>query len=175
MSSPLLSAAVGLLLWATALALAWHRISVRRRLPTALLWPGFVAVLPVAFVLRGTFGEASAALPAMILLAGMPVGRPGRVLLGSLVAAALALYASALGILAADFYALGYAPSWGVVVIAAVALAAYRWLPVLAWAWLAGLGLSAAGLHPSPNLFDALIDVPSALIAARLALRRAGA
>ena len=172
MSSPLVAAAVGLLLWVAPLAIAWHRIGIRRHLPAALRWPGFVAVLPLAFVLRGAFGEASAALPAMILLAASPLGRPGRLFLGVLVAAALALYASALGFFATDFYSVGYAPSWGVAVVAAAALAAYRWLPALAWAWLAGLGLSAAGLHPSPNLFDALIDLPSVLIAARLVLRR---
>lgn len=172
MTAPLVAAAVGLLLWVAALAIAWHRVGQRRRLPQALRWPGFVAVLPLAFVLRGAFGEASAALPALVLLTGTPIARPGRRLLLALAGAALALYASALGFLDADLYAVGYAPSWSIVLVAAVVLAAFHWLPTLGWAWLAGLGLAAAGLHPSPNLFDALIDVPAILLATRLALRR---
>lgn len=172
MSSGFAAPLVGIVLWAAPLAIAWVLIGRRRQLPPALLWPGLVAVLPIAFMLRGAFGEASVALPAMTLLAATPLRPPGRRLLGILIGAALGLYASALGFLEADFYAFGYAPAWGIGWVAAAALAAYRWLPVLAWSWLAGLGLFASGLHPSPNLFDALIDVPSVLIAMRLALRR---
>lgn len=174
MSSPLAAAVVGLGLWGAAIALAWHAYAARRRLPGGLYWPGFLAALPAAFVLRGLFGEASAALPALAYLvaAGGALAPAGRRLLGALVFSALALYLSALGLLESDLYAVAYSPGWLSALAAGAALAAYAWVPPLGWAWLLGLGLSAAGLHPSPNLFDALVDVPSVFAAALLAARR---
>lgn len=172
--TPLLSSIVSLLLWMAALGVAWHHIARRRRLPSALRWPGLLATIPAAFVLRGLLGEASAALPVLAWYAtGAPaIGRAGKVLLAAVAGAALALYVSALGLLQTDLYAAGYAPGGLMVPAALIVLLAYRVLPGLAWAWLGGIALFASGLHPSPNLFDALIDVPAALLAIHVAGRR---
>ena len=167
MISALLSQGLSLLLWTVALGLVWWHLGRRRRLPVALWIPGFVATLPVAFVLRGLLGEASFALPALACCATapMPPGRPARFLVAALTAVALALYASALGFLEVDLYALGYRPGIGLAVVALAMLGAYRWLPILAWCWLAGIALYAAQLHPSPNLWDTLLCLPSVLLA----------
>jgi hypothetical protein len=172
--SPLLNSIVSLLLWMGALGIAWHHVARRRRLPSVLRWPGFLATVPAAFVLRGLLGEASAALPALAWYAtmGVPVSRSGRIVLAALTVSALALYASALGLLQADLYAAGYAPGGLMAPIGIVVLLAYRILSGLAWSWLAGIALFATGLHPSPNLIDALIDVPAVLCAMAVVARR---
>ena len=164
---------VGFALWLAALAAFWHAYAGRRKLPPALIAPGYLALLPLAFLLRGMLGDASLALPALCHLAGggAPMTRKGRLLLGFLAIVTLALAVSALGLIATDLYASGYAPGLLVVIVACGVAAAYRWLPVLGWSWLLGLGLSAAGLHPSPNLWDALVDLPSLVLAAVILVR----
>ena len=164
---------VGFALWLAALAAFWHAYAGRRKLPLALIAPGYLALLPLAFLLRGILGDASLALPALCHLVGQaaPVTRNGRRLLGFMATATLALAVSVLGLIPTDLYASGYAPGMLVVIVACGVAAAYRWLPVLGWSWLLGLGLSAAGLHPSPNLWDALVDLPSLVLAAVILVR----
>jgi hypothetical protein len=173
MISSTLAQGIGLLVWTASLGLAWFAIGRRRRLPEALWIPGFVATLPIAFMLRGLLGDVSLALPAMAWYAslGAPLGSAAWRFLVALLAIAATLYASALGFLEYDLYASGYAPGLGLLLIGVAMLAAYRWMPVLAWCWLLGLGLSATRLHPSPNLWDAMIDLPTVCLAAFIVLR----
>ena len=175
MIASLLSQAVSLLLWVAALGVAWWAIGRRRQLPVALRLPGFVATLPLAFILRGLLGEASFALPVMAWYAASETvpTREARRLLVVIVASASALYASALGFLHTDVYAIGYGPSFGLAVVAAAVLAAYCWMPALGWCWLLGLALYAARLHPSPNIWDTFIDLPAVLLATYVLIRAA--
>jgi hypothetical protein len=173
MISSVLGQGVGLAVWIASLGLGWYWIGRRRTLPTALWIPGFVATLPLAFILRGLFGDVSLALPALTWYAAraMSLSLPARSLLTLMLAVAAALYWSALGFLEFDLYALGYRPGFGLLAVGAAVLAAYRWIPVLGWCWLLGLGLFAAGLHPSPNLWDSLLDVPATVLAALVVIR----
>lgn len=176
-NSTLLAQVIGLALWMLTIALAWHTLGRHRQVPGALLWPGYLATLPVAFILRGMFGEASAALPALTAYAcgrlTLPTG--GRYVLGMVIGVSLLLYASALGWFSFDLYGRGYFPTWEMTPVVALLIACYFQIPALAWAWLFGLGLLACGIHPSPNLWDVLIDLPSMLMAAWLILRRSKA
>lgn len=175
MISATIAQGVGLLLWFVALALAWGSFGLRRRLPAALIWPGLLALAPLAFVLRGMLGDPGFALPALVFYAGGPPLRAGgRGLLAALVAAALTLYASALGFIGADLYGAGYFPAAGMAAVGALLLAAYACLPALAWSWLLGLALFASGLHPSPNLWDTLVDLPSVILALAIVVRKSG-
>jgi hypothetical protein len=173
MISSLLAQGVGLSVWIASLGLGWYLVGRRRKLPSALWIPGFVATLPLAFILRGLLGDVSLALPALTWYAAgsMRLSRPARSLLASMLAVAAALYASALGFLEYDLYALGYRPAFGLIAVGAAVLAAYRWMPVLGWSWLLGLGLFAASLHPSPNLWDSLLDLPATVLAVLVVIR----
>jgi hypothetical protein len=173
MISGLLAQGIGLSVWIASLGLGWYVIGRRRKLPSALWIPGFVATLPLAFILRGLLGDVSLALPALSwYAAGMVrLARPARMLLGLLLAVAAVLYGSALGLLEYDLYASGYKPAFGLLAVGAMVLAAYRWMPVLGWCWLLGLGIFAAGLHPSPNLWDSLFDLPTTVLAALVVIR----
>jgi hypothetical protein len=103
---------IGLLIWFAALIVFWRAYSGRRKLPAALVWPGYVALLPLAFLFRGLFGESSLALPALIhLVANREAIRPAaRLLLLTTSLLAWALEISALGLVPVDLYATGYAP-----------------------------------------------------------------
>lgn len=173
MISGLLAQGIGLSLWIASLGLGWYVVGRRRKLPSALWIPGFVATLPLAFTLRGLLGDVSLALPALSWYAANRVhhSRPARTLLTLMLAFATALYGSALGFLEYDLYAAGYKPAFALLAVGAAVLAAYRWMPVLGWCWLLGLGLFAVGLHPSPNLWDSLIDLPATVLAALIVIR----
>jgi hypothetical protein len=164
---------VGLLIWFASFAVFWRAYSSCRKLPAALIWPGYVALLPLAFLIRGLFGDASLALPALSLLLakGESIRPEARRLLLVVSVFAWTLEISALGFISYDLYATGYAPGVLIFGVAGLLAAAHRYLRVLSWSWLLGLALSTAGLHPSPNLWDALIDVPSLILAAAILVR----
>lgn len=165
---------LGLALWLAALGVLWFAAERRRTGSAVRRALGWTGVVLLAFLARGLFGEASAALPAMAALAAglAPLQRYGRIVLLAVILASLALYVSALGFVTNDFYASGYFPRWNLIPLAAAAMVAFFCVPVLAWAWLVGLALFAFGLHPSPNLWDALIDLPSVLVACVVLVRR---
>jgi hypothetical protein len=84
----------------------------------------------------------------------------------------LVLYASALGFIAYDIYALGYAPQVILIWCAiSLGLAWQQGHRALAHAWLAALALYPLGVLESRNLWDAMLD-PIAMIVGGVSLLR---
>lgn len=160
---------IGVALWLAALSAAARAITPGVRI-LGLRWLIWLLVPPAAFFLRGVFGDPSFALPvlAAVSLSRSPLPRASRYLLVAVLGASLVLWASALGLVETDWYAAGYFPRWMLVAVGVLVGIAYRSMPALGWAWLLGLFCFVFEWTPSPNLWDALTDVPAALLILRL-------
>lgn len=136
---------------------------------------GFLPVDPVVTLAGFTLGVlgpssasflALAALAALRLATGAPV-RGTRTFAALLLAMGLALYPSAMGYVPYDLYREGFAGVGLPLALAGlVAVAVWRGSTALA-IWFAMIAaVIVFRLHPSANLWDAMIDVPSVVIAA---------
>lgn len=122
-------------------------------------------VLPYS---RGVMGDPSLTLTLLLLLKTLhpwwpqlraDSTRPSRKLAMLLLVLGGALYASALGWLDYDLYALGYQPQLLLLLLAAGLLLLHRRQPVLAWVGTLALLLAAwPAAHESINLWDRLFD-----------------
>lgn len=167
---------IGLAVWCVSLSIVFHagmrRVGERRARPLAvLLW---ATLVPLAFLARGLFGELSLAAPVLAfwLVRQPPLTRGGQLLVAAIALTGFVLAASGLGWIASDLYSWGYAlgtdsPALPYA-LGTLLLAGWCFARPLAWAWLLGVCLFALRLLPSPNVWDALIDFPSTLIAASL-------
>ena len=162
---------VSLTLWAIAISVLTTYLVRRNALPQFAYWIGLAATPPLAFLFRGILGEASFALPAFAMAAtGLVAAKPtGRIFFIFLAALSLTILSSALGLFKLDLYGLGYFPHWTLTLVAGLVIGAYFSFPVLGIFWMIGLVIYAVGAHPSPNIWDILMDVPSTLLAFKLA------
>ncbi|MEN9657867.1 MAG: hypothetical protein RL571_1332 [Pseudomonadota bacterium] len=163
----MIAALSGLLLWALSgaalIAAGWQK----NRL---LSISGLVILIASPWLL----GLLSAPSLAMLGLAsGLLLKHKLRPLLAAwLLLSGLVLYASALGFIAYDIYALGYAPQIILIWCAiSLSLALQQGHRALAYAWLAALALYPLGVLESRNLWDAMLD-PIAMIVGGVSLLR---
>lgn len=165
---------VGLTLWIISLGLLWSGLQRARALPSGLFIPGAIAILPLAFLFRGIFGDVSFTLPWLCALAAGWLHRPKhpRCALFFFASCGLILNLSALGLLATDLYSLGYSHFGGLVILGCLAGASGALSPSLSLTWCVGLWLMISGLTPSSNAFDLAWDVPAILLSVALLLRR---
>lgn len=172
MKLELLAMPIGLLFWIAGLGLFWLGHTRRRQTSQAIRTIGWFFVLPASFVLRGAFGEVSALFPAlMAALSLTPPPRETRALLLVYSAVTITMWVSALGLIGADIYATGYETRFAGWVTAAILFAIYFQWRLLAWAGAFGMLTFAATGYPSANLWDALVDVPSVILALGLSFR----
>lgn len=157
---------VGLALWVVSLAVLLFGLRQSRSLPSALVLPGAVAVLPLAFLFRGIFGDVSFSLPWLCALAAGVIPSPPhrRRVLFFFASCGLLLNVSALGFVELDVYSLGYSATTGTWILAGLGLAATLASPILALTWCVGLWLMLAGLTPTSNAFDLAWDMPAILL-----------
>lgn len=117
---------------------------------------------------RGILGDLSLTLPLLLLgkllqpwipaLRADSLQPPRRIAL-VLVMAGLGLYASALGWLSVDLYALGYQPQLLLLLLAFALLLLHRHHPELAWVGVLALLMAAwPAAHESINLWDRMLD-----------------
>lgn len=177
MTPSLLTQGIGICLWVATLAIAVIGYRKDHQISRRYFWAAIALTLPVAFLFRGIYGDVSLLLPAVTsMLWGKPrLTFDGRFMLIGVIIVSVILNASALGFIATDIYAIGYYPGWWTFAFGAMAITAFLYLPILAWAWLGGIFLAALELHPSLNLWDALIDIPSIVISIRLLTAKAHA
>ncbi|WP_293933529.1 hypothetical protein [Iodobacter sp.] len=163
----MIAALSGLLLWALSgaalIAAGWKK----NRL---LISSGLIVLLGSPWLL-GLFSAPSLAM--LGLAAGLLLKQKLRPLLAIwLLLSGLALYASALGFIAYDIYALGYAPQVILIWCAiSLGLAWQQGHRALAYAWLAALALYPLGILESRNLWDAMLD-PVAMLVGGVSLLR---
>lgn len=173
MIADFLAAPIGLMLWTAGLGLFWYRRCLRKNVSRAPRIGGWLLIVPVAFVLRGAFGEVGAIFPALASVSLVALAPRARRLLAVYCVVAVLLWASALGLMSVDLYAAGYEPRILAGAIAVgLAIAYFQW-PLFAWFGGIGLVLFAAVGYPSSNLWDAIFDVPSVILAIHLMVRRA--
>lgn len=182
------------LAYGLALAVVGGRIGLRSALRARAVHPRWMALagiaagaaaaavpirsVPVAGWFAGIAGDLS--ITSAVLLVAMLVGlwagdatrwlRMPTWLVAVAAGAGLLLWLVLWRVLPGDLYGLGYAPGLaGGIAVGAVVAAAGRHAPVAAAAL--GLGAAAwwAGLAPSPNLWDAILD-PWLVFAAWIAL-----
>lgn len=79
-------------------------------------------------------------------------------LAGWIALAGIVLYLTTLGIGSFDMYSLGYQPQSMLVWVACSLCLAWLYCPILALAWLGGLGLRVLGAIESDNLWDCMLD-----------------
>jgi hypothetical protein len=174
-----LDAVVGVLGWSVGLG-ALALLAGRRFAPGWLLViAGVVTALIAAPYLRGALSDLSmtslvlsvTAIGSGLSRSEWPSRRELRATFRLTLLGGVLLYPMALGLGPFDPYALGYRSPWLLLVVAV--LAGLVWwigqrLPLICLA--AGVAAFAAGLLPSQNLWDYLLD-PFVVIAAALGLR----
>ena len=174
-------------LTAAALWLCWRCLALRRPWartklglilslsPAALLLVPLGDGLLLIHYLHGFFGALSisslALMGASLAVRSKPLPRSLPVYCGLLLTAVL-LYASAEGWLHSDIYAWGYAGWQLPTIISALLIASVIFGNYLAAYLLTAVILAyALDLHPSPNLWDLILDFPLALTTLTLTLR----
>ncbi len=123
-----------------------------------------IPAIIISWFSLGMFSQLSALFAVLLWIAhyhfvqaAPTTVQPQWLLFAAVVLAGL-LYASALGFLAADFYAWGFYPRVLAVVVAVIALVLWTVAPAVSWGLALALLCFAFSIGPSKNLWDYLFD-----------------
>ena len=126
--------------------------------------------LPLAFFARGLFNDTTFASPclAYLLASGWRPNISAKLLLAILCILGIAISLGNLG-LVPELYEGGYFPNaLGLILTAILILIAYKDSRLIAGSIILTIAMGANGLWHSPNIWDCIVDLPTAILAATI-------